>query len=172
MTVWPTDGGGWQHQSIYYPRVEFIFLFFESERNPVEVIFSSAAPVDRPDHPLWHVALLWRPLVCLHPVLISPPLLQEPPCPAPIFPYMPNLSRTLCSSQPGLFPPLALCLFPVPTCAFSPAHVHPCSVHLFHGLLPSSSSPQWLHSAPNPWNMSRLLCTFFFWNIPPIYLSL
>lgn len=155
--------GGWCHQSIYYLLIEFIFLFFGSKINPMEVIiFSSLAPVGHLDHPLRCAPLLWKPLVCLHPVLIPPPTLQESPCPALTFLYLPNLSRTLCSRQPGLFPPLALCLFSVLMCALPPAPIACmfCSFFISQGPPPSYSSPEWPHFAPNPWNMSSPHCIF------------
>lgn len=116
-----------------------------SKINPMEVIiFSSPAPVGHLDHPLRCAPLLWKPLVCLHPVLIPPPTLQESPCPALTFLYLPNLSRTLCSRQPGLFPPLALCLFSVLMCALPPAPFACmfCSFFISQGPPPSYSSPE------------------------------
>lgn len=80
----------------------------------------------------------WLPLEVCTPTLEATGLLsscphssvlQEPPCPALTFLYLPHLSRTLCFSQPSLCPPLAIYMFPVQLCALL-SHLHPCFVPL------------------------------------------
>lgn len=85
--------------------------------------------MDHFEYPLRCAPLLWRPLVCLHPVPILLSVLQEPPCPAPTFLDLLSLSRTLCSCQLSLCPPPPIYLFPVQMCALL-SHVHPCFVPL------------------------------------------
>lgn len=161
LVLWPSDpqtGGVRQHQSMSFPLVGFIFLFFESKRNATGVIFSSPTHCGSSQPPL----VLGRLLLCLHPGPMSPPILHERPCPAPIFTYLPSVSRTLCSSQPSLFHPLALHLFPVVVCALSLAPHASTFCSSFPWAPAQFFSLEWSHFAPNPWNTSRLHCTFFF----------
>lgn len=113
----------------------------------------------------------WPPLVVCTPTLEATGVLASSP---QVSPY-PSRASLPCNHLPISAQPFQNTLFqsawPLPTSSplFVPSRgvpsllprVHPRFVHLSHGLLPSSSSPDWSHSAPNPWNTSRLHCTFF-----------
>ena len=109
LMLWLSDlpiRGRWWHQSIYDLLVDFIFLFFGSKSNLIEVIsFSPPAPVDHLGHPWWCMPLLGGlrfgciqphssvcssrdPLPCTHlPVPIQPlqDTLLQPAQPLPFF---------------------------------------------------------------------------------------